>query len=140
VAPSDVEISEDDYLYGVHDLFGEMMRFATTSVARGGTLGGGSGVAHDEDKSGTESRGEVSKGDGDTALPRTVLDDIRELAGAFELLPPVSGKAYYYKMKAMRESVQKVERLGYDLRVRCSERPTGWMPDLDGGRDGEEQD
>lgn len=104
-----VLLSEHDYLYGVFDLFGEMMRFATVATGRAGSLGGGD--------------------DGG----RTMLQDIQEMSAQFEMLPEVPGKAYRLKMDEMRNSVKKVEALGYGLAIRKSERPAGWVPDLDVG-------
>ncbi|TQS32312.1 hypothetical protein Golomagni_07374, partial [Golovinomyces magnicellulatus] len=53
--PGDVSLSSHDYLYGVFDLFGELMRFATVTTAQKGELVG--------DKDG-----------------RNILGDIHELA------------------------------------------------------------
>lgn len=114
--PADVVLSPHDYLYGVFDLFGELMRFATVTTAQTGRLAG-------------------RDGDG-TTEPRNILGDIHELNCAFEMLPDVPTKDYQSKMEAMRQSVTKVEKLGYGLVVRGSERPKGWVPDMkDDGAD-----
>lgn len=88
-------------MYGVLDLFGELMRFATVQ------------------------RAEV------LAPPprRALLRDMQELGCAFEALPHPPTKEFGCKMDAMRQSVRKVEALGYGLVVRGSERPSGWVPD-----------
>ena len=99
-----------DYMYGVFDLFGELMRFATVQ------------------------RGEVLAPRGESPRRRTILRDIQELACAFEMLPHVPTKDYRCKMDAMRQSVRKVENLGYGLVVRGSERRDGWVPDMDDQR------
>lgn len=104
--PADVTLSSHDYLFGLFDLFGEMMRFATVTTAQTGELVG--------DK---EVRG------------RNILGDMQQLACEYELLPG-GGKGYWDKMRVMRQSVKKVEMLGYGLVVRGSERPKGWVPDM----------
>ncbi|PHH63063.1 hypothetical protein CDD81_6308 [Ophiocordyceps australis] len=101
-------LSEHDYLYGLFDLFGELMRFAT--VRRDKVLPAGK--------------------EGEEETHRPLLRDMQQLACAFELLPPQSGKDFGQKMDVMRQSVCKVEMLGYGLVVRGSERPNGWVPDV----------
>lgn len=107
--PAGVTLLPHDYMYGLFDLFGEMMRFATVATAQTGRLVGG------------ESRAGVG---------RNILSDMQELGCAFEMLPEVPTKEYRIKMETMRQSVRKVERLGYGLVVRGSERPKGWLPDM----------
>lgn len=99
-----VLVTEQDYLMGIFDLSGEMMRFATTSAALTGSLDGPSGA-------------------------RTIVADMQELGSVFEILPQQQGKYYATKLETLRQSVLKVEKLGYGLKVRGSERPAGWMPD-----------
>jgi hypothetical protein len=121
-----VSLTQDDYLYGVFDLTGEMMRFATTSTALTGTMassgaggqaGGGGAAAADDD---------------DDEQPRTIVQDMHELGTLFEMLPVAAGNRFAWgkKLEVARQSVQKVERLGYDRIIRGSERPKGWVPDL----------
>lgn len=100
-----VLVTEQDYLMGIFDLSGEMMRFATTSAALNGTL------------------------DGPAPANRTIVADMQELGSVFEILPQQYGKSYAIKLDTLRQSVLKVEKLGYGLKVRGSERPAGWMPD-----------
>ncbi|GKU02496.1 translin-associated protein x [Fusarium langsethiae] len=102
--PADMSLTPHDYMYGIFDLFGELMRFATVTTAQTGELAG---------------NGE-----------RNIMGDIQELGCAFELLPDVPTKDWRGKMGAMRQSVKKVEKLGYGLVVRGSERPKGWVPDM----------
>ncbi|CAK7267783.1 hypothetical protein SEPCBS119000_002727 [Sporothrix epigloea] len=102
---------DNDFLMGVFDLSGEMMRFATTSAAL---------------------RGELAAGSGDDSRPetgRTIVGDMQELDSFFRMLPQRPDKSWKTKLQTLQSSVQKVERLGYDLRVRGSERPKGWIPD-----------
>lgn len=105
--PADIALTPHDYMYGVFDLFGELMRFAT--VQRAAVL-----PAADASETG----------------PRPILRDMQELGCAFEMLPHGPSKEYCTKMDAMRQSVRKVEALGYGLVVRGSERPGGWVPDV----------
>ncbi|CAK7212277.1 hypothetical protein SCUCBS95973_001409 [Sporothrix curviconia] len=105
-----VHPDDNDFLMGVFDLSGEMMRFATTSAALRGELAADSG----EDAS--------KKG-------RTIVGDMQELDSFFRMLPQRHDKSWKVKSQTLQTSVQKVERLGYDLRVRGSERPKGWIPD-----------
>ncbi|EPE08523.1 translin-associated factor [Ophiostoma piceae UAMH 11346] len=104
VAPDD-----NDYIMGVFDLSGEMMRFATTSAALRGELAGGS--------------------EEDATKSRTIVGDMQELDSFFQMLPQRYDKSWKIKINTLQTSVKKVERLGYDLRVRGSERPKGWVPD-----------
>ncbi|KAK4229218.1 Translin family-domain-containing protein [Podospora fimiseda] len=117
-----VDLTQEDYLYGVFDLTGEMMRFATTSTALSGTMGMASAAGE-----------------------RTIVEDMHELGSFFEMLPVGNGNKFqwYKKLDVTRQSVKKVERLGYDRTIRGSERPAGWVPDLSGAGDmveGEERE
>lgn len=104
-----IQLTKDDYLYGVFDLTGEMMRFATTTSALTGKL----------------ASSDIDDG-------RNIVEDMHELGSFFEMLPTQSGNRITWgkKLEVTRQSVQKVEKLGYDLKVRGSERPKGWVPDL----------
>ena len=117
--PPTVSLTQDDYLYGVFDLTGEMMRFATTSTALTGAMAGG------------------NAGEG-ADQPRTIVEDMHDLGSFFEMLPVPKGNriAWEKKLEVTRQSVQKVERLGYDRIIRGSERPKGWIPDLSAGDQG----
>lgn len=106
-----VHVTEDDYLGGVFDLSGEMMRFATTSAALTGKMAGSA--------SATTADGRE----------RTIVVDVQDLGSFFEMLPQQHHKSYQQKLETLRTSVLKVEKLGYGLTVRGSERPVGWMPD-----------
>lgn len=106
-----VLITERNYLDGVFDLSGEMMRFATVTTALSGKMATAAG----DNGPGPEQR--------------TIVKDMQELASFFETLPQQFDKTYRTKMSTLRQSVLKVEKLGYGLTVRGSERPAGWMPD-----------
>ena len=105
-----ISLTDDDYVYGVFDLSGEMMRFATTTSALTGKMASGH---NGEDK-------------------RTIVEDMHDLGSFFEMLPLRSGNRMTWekKLEVMRQSVRKVEKLGYDRMIRGSERPEGWVPDL----------
>ncbi|KAB5578237.1 Translin family-domain-containing protein [Coniochaeta sp. 2T2.1] len=108
-----VTVTEKDYLYGVFDLTGEMMRFATTSTALTRSLA-------------------TADGDGDaSARPRTILQDMQELRSFVEMLPQSKGKGWGQKLEVLRQSVRKVEIIGYGMVVRGGERRKGWVPDAE---------
>lgn len=114
-----VELTGDDYVLGIFDLVGELMRFSITSMALSGSLPGAS---------------EQGAGDED----RTILTDLRALRSRFEGLDTAScggtglGKDIEKKMEVMRTCVEKVEVAVYGITIRGSERPKGWMPDVSG--------
>lgn len=108
-----VLVTERNYLDGVFDLSGEMMRFATVTTALSGKMA---------------TRDDPAAADGGQP-ERTIVGDMQELGSFFETLPQQFDKTYRIKMSTLRQSVLKVEKLGYGLTVRGSERPAGWMPD-----------
>lgn len=114
------ELGAEDYILGLYDMTGELMRFAITAMA---------------------TSGELPKVNGVDGQGRTVLSDLRTLRAGLEglrfgdsgsLVRDVAQKAH-----VMRVSVEKVERALYGLVVRGAERPKGWMPDLEGSGGGE---
>ncbi|KAF3069843.1 Translin-associated protein X [Daldinia childiae] len=110
--PADIALTAPDYLFGIFDLTGEMMRFATAITALSGSMPG----------SGT-------KGSDDG---RTILNDLQDVSSMLQICPPAGGKPSVYakKLDIMIEQVRKVERVGYGITVRGNERPKGWMPDM----------
>ena len=121
-----VGLSYEDYVLGIYDMTGELMRFAITAMAMNGALPmpapAASGDAMDVDSA---------------ASQRTILTDLRQLRSALESLNTSAtgpfGKEADKKADVMRQSVEKVERALYGLTVRVAERPKGWMPDLSEG-------
>jgi predicted translin family RNA/ssDNA-binding protein len=115
--PAGFDVTGDDYVLGIFDLVGELMRFAITTMATTGTLPGL--------KSGENSAGE-----------RDILMDLRVLRTAFEALDTTSyggtglGKDVEKKMEVMKTCVEKVETAVYGMIIRGRERPKGWVPDL----------
>ncbi|KAI1353436.1 Translin [Xylaria sp. FL0043] len=135
--PVDIQLTAPDYVFGIFDLTGEMMRFATAVTALSGSIptgekkpqaGSGSGEGQDETTDGK----------------RTILTDMQDVSSMLQICPTAGGKFSVYAKKTdiMNEQVRKVERLGYGVTVRGVERPKGWMPDLNegfpGGGDGDD--
>ena len=114
--PAEVLLTEEDYLLGLYDLTGEMMRFAVTAMATG------DGGADDDGKSGLP------------ASQTGIVVDLRAMRAQFEGLsvPNRHGalRELYKKVEVMQASVEKVEKAAYGVLVRGRERPGGWVPDL----------
>jgi len=115
--PEGIELTGDDYVLGVFDLVGELMRFAITAMATSGTLPG-------------------SKGEEEEGKERTILMDLRVLRAKFEELDTTASNGSGFardvekKMEVMKTCVEKVETAVYGMIVRGRERPKGWIPDL----------
>lgn len=139
IAPG-ISLTEDDYLLGLFDLVGELMRFAITSMATHGSLPRGPPKASIEQ--GGDGGGHQEEGNAeDEEDGRDILTDLRSLRSCFESLDTTScGKDWTplkrdvgKKMEVMRNCVEKVEGAMYGMIVRGRERPKGWVPDLEGG-------
>jgi predicted translin family RNA/ssDNA-binding protein len=114
-----VDLSLEDYILGIYDMTGELMKFAITTMATNGALP------------------TISQPEPGTSLQRNVLTDMRNLRSALESLEPGFGpfaKDVERKMDVMKASVEKVEKALYGLTVRGAERPKGWMPDVSEAR------
>ncbi|KAE9366999.1 putative translin-associated factor TraX [Stipitochalara longipes BDJ] len=115
--PAGVDLTGDDYVLGIFDLVGELMRFAITTMATTGTLPG-------------------SKSGENPAEECDILMDLRVLRTSFEALDTSScgatglGKDVQKKMEVMKTCVEKVETAVYGMIIRGRERPKGWVPDL----------
>ena len=130
-AEEQLVVTKEDYILGVFDMTGELMRSAITSMATSGSLPstmadtdhGISRVAH---------RGYVA-----AFKQRTMLQDLQELRHRLEILD--AGSDSYFsndvdkKLAVTQSSVEKVEKALYGLAVRGSERPKGWLPNLHDG-------
>jgi hypothetical protein len=131
-----VMLTLEDYVLGVFDLVGELMRFAITAMATDGNLPGGESRTESSLQS-SSARSQTISG----APSQNVLTDLQELRALLEKLDvPYStrfGKDIGKKMGVMQTCVEKVENALYGMVVRGSERPKGWMPDLSqgGGRE-----
>ncbi|KAK5634897.1 hypothetical protein RRF57_010609 [Xylaria bambusicola] len=138
--PADIELTAPDYVFGIFDLTGEMMRFATSVTALTGSMPTGETP---QKSSGGEAQSEDHR-DEESVLKRSILADMQDVSSMLQICPTVGGKSgtYAKKLGIMIEQVCKVERLGYGLAVRGTERPKGWMPDLNegytGGGDGDD--
>lgn len=88
-----VTLSVDDYILGIYDMTGELMRFAITAMATNGALPG------------------ISE-DSQNANQRSVLTDMRALRSALEAVNAQGplGKDIGKKMDVMQASVEKVEK------------------------------
>jgi len=113
---ADVTVHVDDYILGIFDLVGEMMRYAITAMATSGSL--------------------PATGDTQTTKKRTILTDLRLLRTQFEKLDTTTskgtglGKDIEKKMDVMKTCVEKVENSVYGMIIRGRERPAGWVPDI----------
>ncbi|RMZ75736.1 hypothetical protein DV737_g5133, partial [Chaetothyriales sp. CBS 132003] len=115
-----LQLTYDDYLLGVFDMTGELMRFAVTNLA---TTAARSGRSED-------------------GQDLSVLADMQTLRSELEALN-VHGsrslsKEYDSKLKTTKQSVEKVEASVYSMLVRGKERPKGWRPDAETRREAEE--
>ena len=111
-----IVLASDDYVLGLFDLVGELMRFAITIMATVGSLPGAKEI--------------------DSSSKRTILMDLRSLRTHFEALDTTScagtglGKDVEKKMEVMKTCVEKVETAVYGMVIRGKERPKGWIPGL----------
>jgi predicted translin family RNA/ssDNA-binding protein len=114
---SKITLLLSDYLLGIYDMTGELMKLAITVMASGGH------VSTSRTKEDTNGKDERMK----------ILSDMRELRIYLENLNILHssnlGHDVSKKMDVMRTSVEKVENAFYGLTVRGAERPNGWMPD-----------
>ncbi|PYH91225.1 Translin [Aspergillus ellipticus CBS 707.79] len=125
--PKEILVTDEDYLMGLFDFTGEVMRFAVTGLSAG--TSGGDGAE--------EEGGEGATG---KKLPQEkagIVVDLRNMRSAFEGLTVTRRHTNMFrdlqkKVDVMQGSVEKVERAAYGILVRGSERPKGWRPDLAG--------
>lgn len=139
----EIELTYEDYVLGIYDMTGELMRFAITAMATSGAL---PAISEDSNMGDTAAAGAntttIATDAMDFSPPenveqprRTLLTDLRNLRSALEALDTQSlggpfAKDVEKKMEVMRQSVEKVERGLYGLVVRGAERPKGWVPDM----------
>ena len=106
--PAGIPLTQEDYLLGVFDMTGELMRFSITYMATNGKLPGGE------------------------SLETSVLADMQAMRGLLEGMNARGHKElkdFDNKLRVTRQSVEKVENSVYSMLVRGSERPKGWRPD-----------
>lgn len=141
--PGTVPLTPEDYILGICDMTGELMRFSITSMATTGELPSSKHTSNKrlkqegshEDASDKMDIDEDALSGVDTQKPRTVLDDLRAIRLQLEMFEAPGGSKFGNdlegkKMPVMRECVDKVEKALYGLTVRGSERPKGWLPDV----------
>lgn len=136
-----VLLTPEDYILGIFDMIGELMRFSITSMATHGKLPAGRPKATKPTKNVSTDRktdkmdidGQIVES-GEKLEPRDVLSDLREIRLQLEIFDPPRGPKFNdeveKKMTVMRECVDKVEKALYSLTVRGKERPKGWVPDV----------
>lgn len=115
-----MQLTEDDYILGLFDLVGELMRFAITNMATNGEL----------------PRGPSTQGNNEQG--RDILVDLRSMRTQFEGLDTSHGskdgsvlkRDIEKKMEVMKTCVEKVEGAVYGMIIRGRERPKGWVPDM----------
>lgn len=140
-----VPLTPEDYILGICDMTGELMRFSVTSMATNGKLPAGRAKATPVTLvSKTPAADDQMEIDGASSTapssqPRTVLDDLRAIRTQLEMFEAPYGPKWVSeletkKMPVLRECVDKVEKALYGLTVRGSERPKGWMPDVSSDR------
>lgn len=137
--PGGIVLTEKDYLLGLFDLVGEMMKFAITNMATSGSLprGGGAPPSPKKDEGQGEEEDVKAEPNGGTDI-LTDLRSLRTCLSGLDLSPghASSGgggsgggqleKDVRQKMEVMRTSVEKVERAVYGIIIRGRER---WAPD-----------
>ncbi|KAJ6256835.1 hypothetical protein Dda_8704 [Drechslerella dactyloides] len=123
-----ITLTREDYVLGLFDMTGEMMRFAITSVATTPL----SQLLPSVDDANANA----------ASTPQMLLRDLRVLRLAFESLGLGNspfGREAEKKLEVMRESVGKVEYAFYGMVVRGRERPEGWVADAGAGAGGGEE-
>ena len=110
--PLGVKLTYEDYVLGLFDTTGELMRFAITYIATNG----------------------YQPNFNDSKTAPTLLGDMQALRTQLELLNASGSYAlnrdFDQKLKTIKNSVEKVENSVYSMVVRGSERPKGWRPDV----------
>lgn len=127
--PAEILVTDEDYVMGLFDLTGEMMRFAVTTLSAGNMAGG-------EESGAAAGEGERPPKLALAASQADLVVDIRQIRSYLEgmSVPKRHGGFWEFdkKTEVMQNSVEKVERAAYGILVRGSERPLGWMPDVSG--------
>lgn len=117
-----VQLTHADYVLGLFDMTGELMRFAITYLAMNGSL---------------------PEAEGNESARLNVLTDLQNIRCQLETVDASSSFAlareFDKKLQVTRASVEKVEYCVFSMLVRGKERPTGWRPDtIEGPREGDE--
>ncbi|KAJ5109603.1 hypothetical protein N7532_002248 [Penicillium argentinense] len=124
--PTGILVTEEDYLLGLFDLTGEMMRFAVLALS--------SGNASTSTSTETQTAETTKQLPHLSASQAGIVFDLRAMRASFEELTVPRKhnmlRDLLKKVEVMQNSVEKVERAAYGILVRGSERPSGWTPDL----------
>ena len=124
--PEGIALGYEDYVLGLFDMIGELMRFAITYMATNGSLPGTAVVP------------KGSSGGGSS-----ILVDLQALRTELEAIDPsgsyLLSKDFGQKLKTARASTEKVENGVYSMIVRGKERPKGWRPDAEGAPERERE-
>jgi predicted translin family RNA/ssDNA-binding protein len=120
--PAGIMVTEEDYVMGLFDLTGEMMRFAVLQLSSGNAIAT------------QEVQDPMPQAPSLSPTQAAIVVDLRAMRARFEALS-VPRKYHmlrdlHKKVEVMQSSVEKVERAAYGILVRGSERPSGWTPDL----------
>lgn len=131
--PTGITLTTDDYVLGLFDLIGEIMRFGITGMATLGRIPGPASAVEKEGEMAIDASSRGEKG-APLAPERTMIADLRSIRAAFESLDTGTatyglGKDVEKKMGVMKTCVEKVETAVYGMIVRGRERPKGWTPD-----------
>ncbi|EXJ79231.1 hypothetical protein A1O3_08732 [Capronia epimyces CBS 606.96] len=109
--PEGLVLTYEDYVLGLFDMTGELMRFAITYMATNGQLPGS-----------------------ETGSSSTILTDMQLLRSELERLDASGSyslsRDFSQKLRTTRTSIEKVENGVYSMIVRGKERPKGWRPDV----------
>ncbi|EHY52042.1 hypothetical protein HRR83_003399 [Exophiala dermatitidis] len=109
--PQGLTLTYEDYVLGLFDMTGELMRFAITYMATNGRLPGSDGGSK-----------------------ANILTDMQSLRSELEALDPhgsyALSKDFGQKLRVTKTSIEKVENGVYSMIVRGKERPKGWRPDV----------
>jgi hypothetical protein len=124
-----IKLSTGDYLLGVLDMTGEMMKYSITAIAV-------RKAADSEVTAAEEDAEEITDINKLSYSPeRAILTDLYELCACIEACHSckgsISNQTFLCKITTMRESVIKVEKTLYSKAVRGIERPKGWLPEFD---------
>lgn len=107
--PGGVLLTYEDYVLGLFDMTGELMKFSITYMATNRRLPGRDGLA-------------------------SALTDMQIMRSQMEIVDSGHspfGRDFDQKLRVTRQSVEKVENGVYTMTVKGRERPAGWKPETD---------
>ena len=131
---AEILLTPSDYLLGVYDAVGELMRWAITGIALNGTIPIPTSNSLSPSSTSPKFDGTTTS----TFLPssettnRSMVTDMRELRswlGIVDANGSAMDRDLESKKNVMRASGEKVESAVYGVVVRGRERPKGWVPE-----------